>query len=214
MEDPQDIPLFDLEAPATLDPLPEDPLVPAPLVDSLKMDTIFEIEGSENFTQNLQRSPRMDIFSTNSKSREFSLGEPLEEPKRMRVRMRSQSDNSEYLIFNFLERVSEKYSHSHTEAANASNSTDLIPNMLFPPALVRLALPPPPHRTSAVYSMAANWVKSRKKMAMGQKSLGIGHSNHSCVDGIVGSSVTVIHPLRWYPGWAQSSSNLRCCFYL
>ncbi len=30
-------------------------------------------------------------------------------PKRMRVRMRSQSDNSEYLIFNFLERMHERY---------------------------------------------------------------------------------------------------------
>lgn len=151
MEDPLDIPLFDLEAPATLDPLPEDPPAAAPLVESLKMDTIFEIEGSENFTQNLQRSPRMDLFSTNSKSREFTLGEPLEEPKRMRVRMRSQSDNSEYLIFNFLERVSEKYPHSHSEAANASNWTDLIPNILFPPHPSASALPRPPQHLCSLF---------------------------------------------------------------
>lgn len=59
------------------------------------METIPEIDGSENFTQNLQRSPKIDIFGSNSKSRELLLtANSFEAPKRMRVRMRSQSDNS------------------------------------------------------------------------------------------------------------------------
>ncbi len=67
------------------------------------MDTILEIEGSENFTQNLQKSPRNDFFMSNTKSRQtMSGGDEFEPPKRIRIRMRSQSDNSEYLIFNFL----------------------------------------------------------------------------------------------------------------
>jgi hypothetical protein len=65
------------------------------------MDTILEIDGSENFTQKLQYSPRMDLLASQCRPRE----EEFQAPKRMRVRMRSQSDNSEYLIFNFLERA-------------------------------------------------------------------------------------------------------------
>lgn len=105
-EDPvDDIPLFDLEGSVTAEPPALNDTLPEPLLSRLKMDTIVEIEGSENFTLNMG-SPRVDLFLKNSKSREFTLGE--EAPKRMRVRMRSQSDNSEYLIFNFLERVNEK----------------------------------------------------------------------------------------------------------
>lgn len=67
------------------------------------MDTIFEIEGSENFTQNFQKSPYNDFALSNSKSREtLKTRDEIEGPRRPRIRMRSQSDNSEYLIFNFL----------------------------------------------------------------------------------------------------------------
>ena len=34
------------------------------------METIYEIEGSENFSQNLLKSPRNDFFSSGRKSRE------------------------------------------------------------------------------------------------------------------------------------------------
>jgi len=50
----------------------------------------------------------MEQFSTNCKSRDILNGGEVDAPKRVRVRMRSQSDNSEYLIFNFLERISAK----------------------------------------------------------------------------------------------------------
>ena len=74
-----------------------------------KMETIPEIDGSENFTQNLHRSPRGDPLGSLQKSRDlFTVDEEPVVPKRVRVRMRSQSDNSEYLIFNFLERSTEK----------------------------------------------------------------------------------------------------------
>lgn len=73
------------------------------------METILEIDGSENFTQNLQRSPRGDAFTSHQKSRDlFTVDDEPQPPKRVRVRMRSQSDNSEYLIFNFLERTTEQ----------------------------------------------------------------------------------------------------------
>ena len=82
--------------------------VTRPGVRLAKMDTILEIDGSENFTQNFNRSPLIDPFSSTKKSRELmTIGEE-EAPKRMRVRSRSQSDNSEYLIFNFLERNAER----------------------------------------------------------------------------------------------------------
>jgi hypothetical protein len=59
------------------------------------METIPEIEGSENFTQNLQRSPKLDIFGSSAKTREpFLPSIDFLPPKRVRVRMRSQSDNS------------------------------------------------------------------------------------------------------------------------
>ncbi len=59
------------------------------------METILEIDGSENFTQNLQRSPKVDIFGSNTKTTDLlTMPKSFEAPKRMRVRMRSQSDNS------------------------------------------------------------------------------------------------------------------------
>lgn len=93
-EDPvDDIPLLDLELPA---PSPE-PVneVPTDALPAYKMDTILEIDGSENFTQNMQRSPKNEFLLSNRKSRGL-LGdeEGIEVPKRVRIRMRSQSDNS------------------------------------------------------------------------------------------------------------------------
>lgn len=37
------------------------------------METIPEIEGSENFTQNLQRSPKMDIIEFALNSRQVKI---------------------------------------------------------------------------------------------------------------------------------------------
>jgi hypothetical protein len=34
------------------------------------METILEIDGSENFTQNFQKSPKNDFLFSNSKSRQ------------------------------------------------------------------------------------------------------------------------------------------------
>jgi len=67
------------------------------------MDTILEIEGSENFTQNFNKSPIADPLTSSKKLRGSALlGVEEMFPKRVRVRSRAQSDNSEYLIFNFL----------------------------------------------------------------------------------------------------------------
>jgi len=38
-------------------------------ITARKMDTILEIEGSENYTQNFQKSPYNDFPFSNSKSR-------------------------------------------------------------------------------------------------------------------------------------------------
>ena len=80
------------------------------------MDTIYEIDGSENYTQKLQQSPKVELLSFRSLRKEKE-----EDSRRVLVRQRSRSDSSDYLIFSFLERSVETYIILHSVGVNESN---------------------------------------------------------------------------------------------